>query len=944
MSALADKVTGETNKISAIYFGYGNGTGANVSAGSVANLTDGGYFNNNYSSWGTNTTLDTLGYNVNTYAKFGDSAERVSLDRVANDRYDMYMTLTLSEFTTIEKFYMTAHPEADLSPATYAVFVGNDTDTLYNAENRVFLFDAYNVYKNQNTWKYNGGISGTARGGETQYLEFTGDKLPVGKYVGVKIYDASTRTSLPGCVSIADIGVFGDKAGYFATDYATYSFGSSSELDVLSIGKSGGAALLNANGEKPEFVNLGETVTYKAEPVTDSRHTFLGWYNGDEKVSGDMEYTTTFDGTALEAKYSTDLIFLMTPGNNVVIKSSFTNCKPSFGLVDWVYDAEEGAMVIKGQKKTVQGDNPHTEEVEESYEAETLNSAIIDTFTIDGKSVRTTQYEPWTTYKYSVTLKVTGNNFNATAAVSGFNFQNQTDQTGYIRYDVSKQSDYVTYDFYFNSGAADYNGASTRSTSVISSNLFNISGLPDGTNVYVKEMAVEKVNTLMVGNADNATVTPYGAFKPHITDQTSVIASGGNTVYDGLTAANAIEALIYDGLAADKVIGAADNGKAMFTVEPDEGYEITAVKVNGEAVTADENGVYTYTGAAIDDGITNAYLRADNKAYVVDVETALHVHTEETVKGYAATCTTKGLTDGIKCSVCGETIKAQEEIDELGHDMQLNEEKTAMVCANKCGEEIAVNCVTFVGKNNEFIHEVILEDGQNLSAEDIAAAEAKVPSIYGYEFADWDKGVNEDIVAATTITATYKKIEVTYTVTVKGINHTIVYTDLPYDSKLEIFDKNATQWLIGKTVIAVGSEIVIYVAGDMEITASVEEVSAEPSVAIIHDEAVANASDNAYATFARVNAAGKTVKEMGFIYVTGTTYGIVGDEGFTMAGVTAADRTFVQAKMPRTGADFMATLEGITKAQEVKRVARAYVIFEGDDTVYYSNVVSKIFN
>lgn len=416
-TALADKVTGETNKISAIYFGYGNGTGANVSAGSVANLTDGGYFNNNYSSWGTNTTLDTLGYNVNTYAKFGDSAERVSLDRVANDRYDMYMTLTLSEFTTIEKFYMTAHPEADLSPATYAVFVGNDTDTLYNAENRVFLFDAYNVYKNQNTWKYNGGISGTARGGESQYLEFTGDKLPVGKYVGVKIYDASTRASLPGCVSVADIGVFGDKAGYFATDYATYSFGSSSELDVLSIGKSGGAALLNANGEKPEFVNLGETVTYKAEPVTDSRHTFLGWYNGDEKVSGDME-----------------------------------------------------------------------------------------------------------------------------------------------------------------------------------------------------------------------------------------------------------------------------------------------------------------------------------------------------------------------------------------------------------------------------------------------------------------------------------------------------------------------------------------------ITASVEEVSAEPSVAIIHDEAVANASDNTYATFARVNAAGKTVKEMGFIYVTGTTYGIVGDEGFTMAGVTAADRSFVQAKMPRTGADFMATLEGITKAQEVKRVARAYVIFEGDETVYYSNVVSKIFN
>ena len=83
---------------------------------------------------------------------------------------------------------------------------------------------------------------------------------------------------------------------------------------------------------------------------------------------------------------------------------------------------------------------------------------------------------------------------------------------------------------------------------------------------------------------------------------------------------------------------------------------------------------------------------------------------------------------------------------------------------------------------------------------------------------------------------------------------------------------------------------------------------------------------------------------MGFIYVTGTTYAAVGDENLTIAGLTAASKKYVQAKMPRVGADFMATLEGITNAKEVKRVARAYVIFEGDETVYYSNVVSEIFN
>jgi len=42
-------------------------------------------------------------------------------------------------------------------------------------------------------------------------------------------------------------------------------------------------------------------------------------------------------------------------------------------------------------------------------------------------------------------------------------------------------------------------------------------------------------------------------------------------------------------------------------------------------------------------------------------------HTEETVPGKAATCTETGLTEGKKCTVCGETLVAQEEISSLGH-------------------------------------------------------------------------------------------------------------------------------------------------------------------------------------------------------------------------------------------------------------------------------------
>ena len=42
-------------------------------------------------------------------------------------------------------------------------------------------------------------------------------------------------------------------------------------------------------------------------------------------------------------------------------------------------------------------------------------------------------------------------------------------------------------------------------------------------------------------------------------------------------------------------------------------------------------------------------------------------HVEETVAGKAATCTEAGLTEGKKCSKCGETLVAQEEIPALGH-------------------------------------------------------------------------------------------------------------------------------------------------------------------------------------------------------------------------------------------------------------------------------------
>lgn len=55
----------------------------------------------------------------------------------------------------------------------------------------------------------------------------------------------------------------------------------------------------------------------------------------------------------------------------------------------------------------------------------------------------------------------------------------------------------------------------------------------------------------------------------------------------------------------------------------------------------------------------------------VEMEVSLTVvaHNAVTVPGYAATCTTAGLTNGSKCSVCGKTLQVQTVIPELGHSL-----------------------------------------------------------------------------------------------------------------------------------------------------------------------------------------------------------------------------------------------------------------------------------
>lgn len=72
----------------------------------------------------------------------------------------------------------------------------------------------------------------------------------------------------------------------------------------------------------------------------------------------------------------------------------------------------------------------------------------------------------------------------------------------------------------------------------------------------------------------------------------------------------------------------------------------------------------------------------------------IHVHTEEIIPAKAPTCTDTGLTDGKKCSECGEILVVQETVDALGHIPAdaVVENNVAPDCVNAGSYDSVVYC------------------------------------------------------------------------------------------------------------------------------------------------------------------------------------------------------------------------------------------------------------
>ena len=123
---------------------------------------------------------------------------------------------------------------------------------------------------------------------------------------------------------------------------------------------------------------------------------------------------------------------------------------------------------------------------------------------------------------------------------------------------------------------------------------------------------------------------------------------------------------------------------------------------------------HTYNPDVTNPDCTNGGYTTYTCAVCGDVKVSDHTdalgHTEETVAGKAPTCAETGLTDGKKCSVCGETLVAQEEIPALGHNYDA--EVTAPDCTNGgyttytcsvCGDNYASDHTDALGHTEETV-------------------------------------------------------------------------------------------------------------------------------------------------------------------------------------------------------------------------------------------------
>ena len=173
-------------------------------------------------------------------------------------------------------------------------------------------------------------------------------------------------------------------------------------------------------------------------------------------------------------------------------------------------------------------------------------------------------------------------------------------------------------------------------------------GLTAGTTYYYKVVAVKKAAITLVSDKSAAAEART----------LSIVALSDGDISLSATCFQ------YDGTVKQPVVTVTADGAVL---TPDADYTLA---FSGDCI---ENGAYTVTvtGAGRFTGTASA-------AFVISESG----HTPEVMPAVEETCTQDGLTEGVRCAVCGTILTAQEPIPAPGHDMAPTEAKAA-----KCTED-----------------------------------------------------------------------------------------------------------------------------------------------------------------------------------------------------------------------------------------------------------------
>ena len=176
--------------------------------------------------------------------------------------------------------------------------------------------------------------------------------------------------------------------------------------------------------------------------------------------------------------------------------------------------------------------------------------------------------------------------------------------------------------------------------------------------VYDPDVLSVKTDTITKGSAFSA-------------DSVNLLTSNGKITFIRLTrVAEANDGVVFKVTFDVKKAPVAKHGASLISISNYYGVdgelnEVHAALENGEFHAHSKFGNPVTPEGACVKGDCKIYTCEDCKAKVT-VGTPLE-HTPEVIPAIAATCTEPGKTEGSKCSVCGEVLKAQEEIPATGH-------------------------------------------------------------------------------------------------------------------------------------------------------------------------------------------------------------------------------------------------------------------------------------